>query len=100
MVPILTLHANHGPPLCVSGITPRFSLSIEMADHDRRRKAIKKQRSEARENFHADQGIGVQQHHVRVLEEIREGEIDGDLASVIHDLLLFHPCLACTAKAA
>ncbi|KAK6936010.1 hypothetical protein RJ641_033040 [Dillenia turbinata] len=100
MVPILNLHANYGPPLCVSGITPRLNLSTEMADHDRRRRAMKRQRSEARGNFHADQEIGVEENHVRVLEEIREGEIDDDLSSVLRDLLLFHPCWACTAKAA
>ncbi|KAK7262355.1 hypothetical protein RJT34_29924 [Clitoria ternatea] len=33
-----------GVPLCLSGITNPLSLSDEMADHDRRRKAMKRQR--------------------------------------------------------
>ncbi|KAL1361648.1 hypothetical protein HN51_009989 [Arachis hypogaea] len=45
MQSMLNLRAIHGVPLCLSGITNPLSLSREMADHERRRKAMKKQRS-------------------------------------------------------
>ncbi|KAL2328650.1 hypothetical protein Fmac_022077 [Flemingia macrophylla] len=36
---------SHGVPLCLSGVTNPLALSKEMADHERRRKAMKMQRS-------------------------------------------------------
>ncbi|KAA8550428.1 hypothetical protein F0562_002112 [Nyssa sinensis] len=85
----------HGLPLCLSGLTHPLTLSKEMADHDRRRDSMKKQKSQAREALNTDQEMGI---HERVLEEIREGKVAGDLADVLHDLS--YMCLACTAKAA
>ncbi|QHN98730.1 uncharacterized protein DS421_13g392060 [Arachis hypogaea] len=60
MQSMLNLPAIHGVPLCLSGVTNSLSLSKEMADHERRRKAMKKQRSSssmARESVvvHANQ---------------------------------------------
>lgn len=70
-----------------------------MADHDRRREAIKRQRSRAREELHANQEMATFGNLERVLlGEIKEGEFDGDLAAVLHDLA--HCYLASTAKAA
>ncbi|KAK3036840.1 hypothetical protein RJ639_031318 [Escallonia herrerae] len=70
-----------------------------MADHDRRREAMKRHKSQSREVLHADQEKGLVRSHERVVGEIREGEIDGDLAAVVHDLSYKCP-QACTAKAA
>ncbi|KAK7854658.1 hypothetical protein CFP56_031510 [Quercus suber] len=69
-----------------------------MADHDRRREAIKRQRSQAREELHANQDLGTRGNHERVFGEIKEGEVGGDLACVFNDLS--HTNSPCTAKAA
>ncbi|XP_040992260.1 uncharacterized protein LOC121239170 [Juglans microcarpa x Juglans regia] len=94
------LHGSYGLPLCVSGIAHPLSFSMEMADHDRRREAIKRQRSQSLAEPHANQEMGTQRFLERVLAEIKEGEVevDGDLAGLLHDLT--HIYLACTAKAA
>lgn len=68
-----------------------------MADHDLRREAIKRQRSQAREELHANQDLGTRGNHERVFGEINEGE-GGDLACVFNDLS--HTNSPCTAKAA
>ncbi|OMP09727.1 hypothetical protein COLO4_05193 [Corchorus olitorius] len=70
-----------------------------MADHERRREAMKKQRSKAGEVLHANQEMGIHGNFERVIEEIMEGE-DEDGATVLQDLSC--SCLAstCTAKAA
>ncbi|XWS71321.1 hypothetical protein CRYUN_Cryun03dG0128100 [Craigia yunnanensis] len=98
MQSMLNVHATYGLPLCVSGITQHFILSEEMADHDRRREAIKKQRSRASESLHANQEMGVQENFEIVVEEIMESEVDGDRATVFQDMSC--SCLASTAKAA
>ncbi|KAK9279966.1 hypothetical protein L1049_013650 [Liquidambar formosana] len=98
MQSILNLTGNYGLPLSIPGITCRLTLSKEMADHDRRREAMKKQRSQAREGLHANQDMGMQRNYERVLEEmIKEGEIE-DGVDDQHDLS--NSCLPCTAKAA
>ncbi|KAE9616658.1 hypothetical protein Lal_00034681 [Lupinus albus] len=86
MQSMLNLRANHGIPLCLSGITNPLSLSKEIADHDRRRKdMMRKQRSLAREGVHANQEFIV----------IKKG---GDLDDILNDLSLAH--LDFTAKTA
>ncbi|XVF69390.1 hypothetical protein PTKIN_Ptkin11bG0077800 [Pterospermum kingtungense] len=89
MQSMLNLHASYGLPLCVSGITHHFILFEEMADHDRRREAMKKHRSRASDCLPKEMGVG----------EIMEAEADGDGATVLLDLSCCS-CLACTAKAA
>ena len=69
-----------------------------MADHDRRREAIKRQRSQARKELHANQDLGTRGNHERVFGEINESEVGGDLACVFNDLS--HTNSPCTAKAA
>ncbi|TKY67255.1 hypothetical protein E2542_SST10147 [Spatholobus suberectus] len=87
MQAMLNLRATHGVPLCLSGITNPLALSKEMADHDRRRKAMKRQRS-------ANQEKGTHTNLEKIMAE--EG---GDLDDVmLHDL--FHCHLDLTAKAA
>ncbi|EOY33081.1 hypothetical protein QUC31_019128 [Theobroma cacao] len=98
MQSMLNLHTTYGLPLCVSGITKHFILSEEMADHDRRREAMKKKRSRASESLHADREMGIQENFETVVEQIMEGEVDGDGAIVLQHLSC--SCLACTAKAA
>ncbi|CAH8362415.1 unnamed protein product [Eruca vesicaria subsp. sativa] len=39
-----TLSGNYGFPLCISGIAKQLPRSKEMADHDKRRKVMKKRR--------------------------------------------------------
>ncbi|PQM33250.1 uncharacterized protein Pyn_10266 [Prunus yedoensis var. nudiflora] len=99
MQSMLNLHGTFGLPLCVSGITHHhLTFSEEMADHDRRREAMKRQRSQARAELHANQELGFERSSGRVGEQIREGGVDEDLASLLHDLCCCY--LACTAKAA
>ncbi|KAM1040344.1 hypothetical protein FF1_029592 [Malus domestica] len=98
MQSMLTLHGSFGLPLCVSGISHHhLTFSKEMADHDRRREAMKRKRSQARAALHANQEVGFEGTSERVAtEEIKED--DGDLATALHDLCCSY--LACTAKAA
>ncbi|XVE59784.1 hypothetical protein DITRI_Ditri05aG0075000 [Diplodiscus trichospermus] len=100
MQSMLNLHATYGLPLCVSGITQHFILSEEMADHDRRREAMKKQKSRASESLHANQEMGIQEKIERVVEETMEAEVDGDGATVFQDLSCSCLPCSCTAKAA
>ncbi|EEF36028.1 uncharacterized protein LOC8286015 [Ricinus communis] len=95
MQSMINLHGSYGLPLSVSGITHHLTLSKEMVDHDRRREAIKKQRSQARQGLHANQELAISRNLETVLENIQEGEVDEDLASFLQDLSLFN-----TAKAA
>ncbi|KAF1885434.1 hypothetical protein Lal_00029323 [Lupinus albus] len=96
MQSMINLHANHGVPLCLSGITNPLALSKEMEDHDRRRKAMmKKQRSLARKGVHANQEFIATQ--INFILEINVDE-DGDLDGIFNDLFLSH--LDLTAKAA
>lgn len=68
---------------------------FRMADHDRRREAMKRQRSQAREDLNANHEMGIERIRERVVEEIKEG----DLAALLHDLSLCY-LANCTAKAA
>ncbi|KAK7404682.1 hypothetical protein VNO78_05638 [Psophocarpus tetragonolobus] len=83
-----SMRATNGVPLCLSGITNPLSLSLskEMADHERRRKAIKRHRSVARKGNHANQHTTVEEY------------ADLDYVIILHDL--FHTLLDFTAKAA
>lgn len=73
---------------------PFWGLCVcRMADHDRRREAMKKKISQARERVNTDQEMRVGRNYGRVVEQIKEGKVDGD-----HDH--YRPCLACIAKAA
>lgn len=74
---------------------PSLSLGClcRMADHDRRREAMKRKISQARESVHTNQEMGIGRNYGREVEQIKEGEVDED-----HDH--YRPCLACTAKAA
>ncbi|KAK9940194.1 hypothetical protein M0R45_016865 [Rubus argutus] len=95
MQSMLNLHGSFGLPLCVSGITHHHHLTHEMADHDRRREAMKRQRSQAREDLNANHEMGIDRIRERVVEEIKEG----DLAALLHDLSLCY-LANCTARAA
>ncbi|KAG4972298.1 hypothetical protein AAZX31_13G309800 [Glycine max] len=44
MQSMLTIRATHGLPLCLSGMIHPLALSHEIADHDRRRRTMRKQR--------------------------------------------------------
>lgn len=69
-----------------------------MADHDRRREALKKKK---RGILVVNYEVGIVRNHERGLEEIRGGdhEVEGDLvADLVHDLIYLF--LACPAKAA
>ncbi|XP_027344138.1 uncharacterized protein LOC113856504 [Abrus precatorius] len=81
----------HGLPLCLSGIIHPLALSHEIADHDRRRMAMRKQRSLARERVHANQEMGSQINVGRDFLEVK-GEID------LYDLC--HTRSGLTARAA
>ncbi|CAI9105159.1 OLC1v1004019C1 [Oldenlandia corymbosa var. corymbosa] len=114
MAPILNTQSTTGLPLCLSGITHPVALSKEMADHDRRRKGLKKSRLRLEKLLHAvasaDQddsyffGATVQriQQDLQGLSEEVSGDVAGDLAAVAL-LLQQLSCISlssCTAKAA
>ncbi|KAL1815291.1 hypothetical protein DCAR_0519531 [Daucus carota subsp. sativus] len=44
----LNLRTSSGLPLCLSGFTSSLTLSQEIADHDLRREAMKKQKTQSR----------------------------------------------------
>ncbi|KAG4988687.1 hypothetical protein JHK82_031024 [Glycine max] len=89
-------------PTCI--VSPqRLPSSSRMADHDRRRKAMKRQRLRARRGggMHANQQKGIHRYNFESdFLEIKVEEYDyGDLDDLIlHDL--FHTYLDLTAKAA
>ncbi|KAM1553677.1 hypothetical protein ACFX1Z_006529 [Malus domestica] len=100
MQSMLNLHGSFGLPLCVSGITHHhLTFSKEMVDHDRRREAMRRKRSQARAALRANQEVGFEVRSERVAEEeIKFDDDDGDLATALHDLCCSY--LACTATAA
>lgn len=71
-----------------------------MADHDRRREAMKKQKGGI---LVVNYDMGIVRSHERILEEIREADdqVEGDLvaADLMHDLI-YYMILASPAKAA
>ncbi|KAL2332058.1 hypothetical protein Fmac_019639 [Flemingia macrophylla] len=71
MQSMFSIRGSHGLPLCLSGIIHPVALSHEIADHDRRRVAMRKQR----ESMHANQEMGGQINFVEI-----KGETD------LHDL--------------
>nr|XP_027191845.1 uncharacterized protein LOC101490512 [Cicer arietinum] len=79
MQSMLSLRATHGVPLCLSGITNPLALSKEMADHDRRRKAMRKQRS-----LHANQQKTKQRNINNDFVEIKDD--DQDLDQILYQL--------------
>ncbi|XP_020214147.1 uncharacterized protein LOC109798337 [Cajanus cajan] len=89
MQPMVNLCATHGVPLCVSGITNPLALAKEMEDHERRRKAMKMQRSVA---MHANANDQLQRRNYEIMFM---ADLD-DL--IIHHLFYTH--LHLTAKAA
>ncbi|GFZ20486.1 hypothetical protein Acr_28g0011910 [Actinidia rufa] len=95
MQSFLKLPGNSGLPVCLSGITHPLSLSKEMADHDLRREAMKKQK---RKICHGNHDLGIARNHERETGEIKDGEIDRDLAGLLNDLI--YMIWACPAKAA
>ncbi|XP_062083526.1 uncharacterized protein LOC133789822 [Humulus lupulus] len=102
MQSMFNLHGTCGLPLCVSGITRHQSFSKEMVDHDQRREAMKRQRSEAGDGQNANQEMGFQRVSEIFIEEI--GSDDQDLSSssggVVVTCSMSYSGLACIAKAA
>ncbi|KAI4322233.1 hypothetical protein L6164_021944 [Bauhinia variegata] len=88
MQSMINVRATYGAPLCLSGISHRLSLPKEMADHDLRRQAMRKQRSRAREE------MGWPRNFEGLFVQIAEE----DLADILHDLS--HNYKGLTAKAA
>ncbi|GMN34191.1 hypothetical protein TIFTF001_042014 [Ficus carica] len=102
MQPMYSLHGTCGLPLCVSALTHHLPFSMEMADHDLRREAMRKHRSRGRERgregVHAYQEMmGIQRVCERLLDEIKKRE-QADSDEPLRDQS--HTGLACIAKAA
>ncbi|OWM68875.1 hypothetical protein CDL15_Pgr025062 [Punica granatum] len=62
-----------------------------MEDHDRRRKALRKQWSRARLRTVPELAFW-REDEITAVQAIVEGEVDGDLADLFRDLLLSHYC--------
>ncbi|KAL1208604.1 hypothetical protein V5N11_008080 [Cardamine amara subsp. amara] len=75
-----TLSGNYGFPLCISGITQQLPLPLskEMADHDKRRKEMKRKRR--------SEEMGVERVDELWLQEMRENEEVRDLVALLQDL--------------
>ncbi|KAI4334433.1 hypothetical protein L6164_019128 [Bauhinia variegata] len=86
---MINLGANYGVPLCLSVISHRLSLPKEMADHDLRRQAIRRQRSRDRDS----ERMGWQRNSEGVFVEIAYE----DLAGILHDHDMSHSYLSLTA---
>ncbi|KAL5056045.1 hypothetical protein RYX36_036727 [Vicia faba] len=95
---MLNLRVTHGVPLCLSGITNPLALSKEMADHDRRRNAMRKLRS-----VHAKQDKSGERKSGFV--EIKGGESgegydQEDLDEILYQLSRSYYLTGLSAKAA
>ncbi|KAM6578814.1 hypothetical protein CsatB_030651 [Cannabis sativa] len=76
MQSIFNLHGTYGLPLCISGITHHQSFSKQMVDHDQRREAMKRQRSEGGEDQNANyQEMGFQFQRVSDQEDLSSGVV-------------------------
>ncbi|KAL0875741.1 hypothetical protein Bca101_025446 [Brassica carinata] len=96
-----TLSGNYGFPLCITGITQQFSLSKEMADHDKRRKVLKKRRRSEESRSHGEEEmVGVERlDELLWLQEMRESDDVRDLIAIFQDLVTWS-FSSHTAKAA
>ncbi|KAF8100430.1 hypothetical protein N665_0224s0016 [Sinapis alba] len=83
-----TLSGNYGFPLCISGIAKQLSLSKEMADHDKRRKVIKRRRRLEESRSHGEEEmVGMERFDELLwLQEMRESEDVIDLVALLQDL--------------
>ncbi|KAL4591489.1 hypothetical protein LXL04_004457 [Taraxacum kok-saghyz] len=99
MQSISDIRTTHGLPLCLSGVNRHhhLSLSNEIADHDRRREAMKRTISESsRSRYYPDEieGLVRESEVVQRSSDLKvfSGDDDDDQSSVFHT--------PCTAKAA
>ncbi|CAA7025024.1 unnamed protein product [Microthlaspi erraticum] len=85
-----TLSGNYGFPLCISGIAHQSSLFKEMADHDKRRKGLKKRRrSEGKDECRRSGGeeeMTVERLDELWVQEMRESQDVRDLVALFQDL--------------
>ncbi|XP_057748601.1 uncharacterized protein LOC130967661 [Arachis stenosperma] len=89
MQSMLNLHAINGVPLCLCGITNPLSLSKEMADHERRRKAMKKQRSSS---SMARESVVVHANQEQMVGTLWNFETDSSSSSciIMMTMMIFH----------
>lgn len=71
-----------------------------MADHDLRREAMKKHKSQSVGVSEADQEMGMQRTFETVIWEMIGGEVDEDLEILVNVLSYIFLQLPCSAKAA
>ncbi|CAN7121883.1 hypothetical protein BRARA_B01039 [Brassica rapa] len=95
-----TLSGNYGFPLCISRIAQQLSISKEMADHDRRRKGMKKRRRSEESMSHGEEEmVGVERFDELWIQQMRESEDARDLIALFQDLVSWSVS-SHTAKAA
>ncbi|KAK9154115.1 hypothetical protein Sjap_001595 [Stephania japonica] len=92
---MLNNHPSSGLPLCVTGITHRLAVPLEIADHDRRRDAMMRRRPRSppqhvSEGFVGNREMGGGVVRVRIVEKERD----------VDDELKCRSYVGCTAKAA
>ncbi|KAI3957471.1 hypothetical protein MKW98_003192 [Papaver atlanticum] len=100
MQSVLSLHCSYGLPLCTSGFKNPLALPKEIADHERRRKALKKkirrQRSslESVSNFVADLSISRSGIRVEMIDESKNEDLIEDLNDLISKCIIGHAAKA------